>query len=91
MRHLPLGWHFGGDPGTAYRSKEEIDSWKQKCPIKRLQEKLLREGNLTEQEVETIFSAVQMELDEVAKRADAAPLPKKEVDLGSIYAEVADG
>ncbi|HEX2928840.1 MAG TPA: thiamine pyrophosphate-dependent dehydrogenase E1 component subunit alpha, partial [Candidatus Binatia bacterium] len=83
--------HFGGDPGTAYRSKEEIDSWKQKCPIKRLQEKLLREGNLTEQEVETISSTVQMELDEVAKRAEAAPLPKKEVDLGSIYAEVADG
>ena len=83
--------HFGGDPGTAYRSKEEIDSWKQKCPIKRLQEKLLREGNLTEQEVETISSTVQMELDEVAKRAEAAPLPKKEVDPGSIYAEVADG
>jgi len=36
---------------------------------------------------------VYAELDEVAKRAEAAPLPKKEVDLTSIYAsaEVADG
>jgi hypothetical protein len=29
---------------------------------------------------------VYAELDEVAKRAEAAPLPKKEVDLSSIYA-----
>jgi hypothetical protein len=36
---------------------------------------------------------VYAELDEVTKRAEAAPLPKKEVDLTSIYAsaEVADG
>ena len=36
---------------------------------------------------------VHAELDEVAKRAEAAPLPKKEVDLTSIYAsvEAADG
>jgi acetoin:2,6-dichlorophenolindophenol oxidoreductase subunit alpha len=85
--------HFGGDPGTAYRSKEEIESWKQKCPIKRLKDKLIQEGNLTEQEFEKISAAVHAELDEVAKRAEAAPLPKKEVDLSSIYAttEVSDG
>src|SRR6266542_6314099 len=51
--------HFGGDPGTAYRSKEEIESWKQKCPIKRLKDKLIQEGNLTEEEFAKISSAVQ--------------------------------
>ncbi len=85
--------HFGGDPGTGYRSKEEIETWKQKCPIKRLKEKLIQEGNLTELEFEKRSSAVYAELDEVAKPAEAVPLPKKEVDLGSVYAvtEVADG
>ena len=78
--------HFGGDPGTAYRSKEEIESWKQKCPIKRLKEKLIHEGALTEQEFDKMSAQVYAELDEVAKRAEAAPLPKKEVDLNSIYA-----
>jgi len=84
--------HFGGDPGTGYRSKEEIEAWKQKCPIKRLKDKLIQKGNLTEQEFETMYAAVYAELEEVAKRAEAAPLPKKEVDL-SIYAtpEVAHG
>ncbi len=85
--------HFGGDPGTGYRSKEEIESWKQKCPIKRLSEKLIQEGQLTAQEFQKMNDVVYAELDEVAKRAEAAPLPKKEVDLTSIYAsvEAADG
>ncbi|MGE5304212.1 MAG: thiamine pyrophosphate-dependent dehydrogenase E1 component subunit alpha [Alphaproteobacteria bacterium] len=78
--------HFGGDPGTAYRSKEEIESWKQKCPIKRLKEKLIHAGHLTEQEFEAMVKEVYAELDEVARRAEAAPLPKKEVDLNSVYA-----
>src|SRR5512145_757917 len=84
--------HFGGDPGTAYRSKEEIEAWKQKCPIKHLKEKLIQEGKLTEPEFEKMSAGVYAELDEVAKRAEAAPLPKKEVDLNSIYAtEAAHG
>ena len=85
--------HFGGDPGTGYRTKEEIEAWKQKCPIKRLKEKLVQEGHLTEEEFGAMAANVYAELDEVAKRADAAPLPKKAVDLNSIYAtpEVARG
>jgi len=85
--------HFGGDPGTGYRPKEEIESWKQKCPIKRLSEKLIQEGQLTAQEFQKKSDEIYAELDEVAKRAEAAPLPKKEVDLTSIYAsaEAADG
>lgn len=85
--------HFGGDPGTAYRTKEEIESWKQKCPIKRLKEKLIQEGHLTEAEFHKMSDDVYAELSAIAKRAEAAPLPKKAVDLASIYAplEVAHG
>ena len=78
--------HFGGDPGTGYRSKEEIESWKAKCPIKRLKEKLIHHGSLSDQEFDRMSADVYAELDEVAKRAEAAPLPEKEVDLSSIYA-----
>ncbi len=85
--------HFGGDPGTAYRSKEEIEAWKQKCPIKRLKGELIQAGNLTEQEFQAISKEVYARLDELAGRAEAAPLPKKEVDLNSVYAkdEVTNG
>lgn len=85
--------HFGGDPGTGYRTKEEIESWKQKCPIKRLSEKLSAEGQLSAQEFTKMSDTVYADLDEVAKRAEAAPLPTKAVDLTSIYAaaEVSNG
>jgi len=85
--------HFGGDPGTGYRSKEEIETWKQKCPIKRLRDKLIQEGNLSEEEFADMSSSVYVELEEIAKRAEAAPLPRKEVDLDSVFAtsEVARG
>ncbi len=85
--------HFGGDPGTAFRTKEEIESWKQRCPIKRLKEKLIAEGHLTEVEFQKMSDEVYADLEAIAKRAEAAPLPKKEVDLASIYAplEVSHG
>jgi TPP-dependent pyruvate/acetoin dehydrogenase alpha subunit len=85
--------HFGGDPGTAYRTKEEIESWKQKCPIKRLKEKLIAESDLTEEEFQKMSDGVYADLAAVAKRAEAAPLPQKAVDLSSIYAplEVSHG
>ena len=85
--------HFGGDPGTGYRSKEEIEAWKRKCPIKRLKDTLIQEGKLNEQEFASMTATVYAELEEVAKRAEASPLPKKEVDLNSVYAavEVAHG
>jgi TPP-dependent pyruvate/acetoin dehydrogenase alpha subunit len=85
--------HFGGDPGTGYRSKEEIEAWKQKCPIKRLSEKLIHAGQLNAQELQKLTDSVYAELNAVAERAEAAPLPNKEVDLASIFAtaEVANG
>src|SRR3989304_6962368 len=64
--------HFGGDPGTGYRSKEEVEAWKQKCPIKKLKEKLIQEGHLTEQEFAKISTDGYAELVDVARSAAAA-------------------
>jgi pyruvate dehydrogenase E1 component alpha subunit len=85
--------HFGGDPGTAYRSREEVESWKERCPIKRLKDKLIGEGNLSPEEFEKITARVYEEMDKEAVRAQAAPLPAKEFDLNSVFAgsEVAHG
>ena len=78
--------HFGGDPGTGYRAREEIEQWKQRCPIKRLKEKLNGEGSITEAEFEKLSASVYAELNEVAAKAQASPLPPKEVELDSVFA-----
>jgi len=85
--------HFGGDPGTGYRTKEELAEWKQRCPIKRLKERLIGEGNLISEDFEKISAAVYQEIEEVALKAQAAPLPPKEVEPDSLFAksEVAHG
>ena len=36
--------HYGGDPEHTYRTREEVESWKQRCPIKRAKEGLLEAG-----------------------------------------------
>ena len=78
--------HFGGDPGMGYRSREEVETWKQRCPIKRLEEKLINGGGLSLAEFERMSREVYAELEEVAVKAQAAPLPPKEFDLGSVFA-----
>lgn len=85
--------HFGGDPGTGYRPKEEIEKWKERCPIKRLKERLIGEGNLTPEEFEKMSATVYAEIEQVALKAQTAPLPSKEVDPDSLFAklEVAHG
>jgi len=85
--------HFGGDPGVGYRTKEEVEKWKQRCPIKKQREKLMGEGSLTSEEFEKMSAAVYTELDEIAAKVQASPLPAKEFDLGSVFAksEVAHG
>ena len=85
--------HFGGDPGTGYRTREEIEQWKQRCPIRRLKEKLIDEGSLNEAEFEKLSASVYAELEEVAVKAQAAPLPPKEAEPDSVFAglEVAHG
>lgn len=85
--------HFGGDPGTGYRPKEEIEEWKERCPIKRLKERLIGEGNLTSEEFDRISATVYAEIEQVALKAQAAPLPPKEVEPDSLFAksEVAHG
>jgi len=85
--------HFGGDPGTGYRTKQELAEWKQRCPIKRLKERLIGEGNLISEDFEKISAAVYAEIEEVALKAQAAPLPPKEVEPDSLFAksEVAHG
>lgn len=83
--------HFGGDPGTGYRAREEIESWKQRCPIKRLKEKLIAEGNLSEAEFAKTSASVYAELEEVAVKAQASPLPPKEVEIDSVFATAERG
>jgi len=78
--------HHMGDPGTSYRSKEEVEEWKQKDPIKRLRQQLLQNKMATEAELDKIEKNVLRELDEAVKFAQESPEPAPEEAMEDIYA-----
>ncbi len=65
--------YYGG-----YRSKEEVDSWKEKCPVKRAREKLMEMGVLTPAEVEAIEREAKSIADEAERFAKESPYPTRE-------------
>lgn len=77
--------HHAGDPGTSYRTKEEVEEWKKKDPIKRLQKRLIEEKILSKAEIEEIQTAVERELDQAVKFAAESPEPSVEDALKDIY------
>jgi pyruvate dehydrogenase E1 component alpha subunit len=78
--------HHMGDPGTSYRSKEEVEEWKQKDPIKRLRQQLIQNKMATEAELDKIEKSVLRELDEAVKFAQESPEPAPEEAMEDIYA-----
>ena len=77
--------HFEGD-AEVYRTKEELEEWKQRDAIKRLKQKLLETGVLGENEVEEIDRQVQEELDKAIMFAEESPFPDREQLLQGVYA-----
>jgi len=70
--------HMEGDPGTAYRTKEEVEEWKGNCPIKRYKTYLLEQGYCTEEEMVSIENEIIEIVEDIAKRVMACPKPPAE-------------
>jgi TPP-dependent pyruvate/acetoin dehydrogenase alpha subunit len=69
--------HWVADPAT-YRSAEEVEEWKKKDPIQRLEMKLLDKGVLTEGKVEEIRTSMEEKISVAQKQAEEDPWPGEE-------------
>ncbi|KJS86603.1 MAG: acetoin:2,6-dichlorophenolindophenol oxidoreductase subunit alpha [Peptococcaceae bacterium BICA1-8] len=76
--------HSVGDPGTAYRTREEVTENKAKCPIIKYGKKLVENGLATEENLNNIKSSVQEMVKEAVEYAIASPLP----DENEIYQDL---
>ncbi len=77
--------HHMGDPGTSYRTKEEVDEWRKRDPIEKFRVRLLKEKVCTQSEVDNIHTTIAKELDEAVKFAQESPEPPIEEALTDIY------
>ena len=66
--------HFEGDP-CAYRDDAEVDEWKEKDPIPRLEQKLLEMEILTQSKLEEIKGALQKDLAAAEQFAEESVFP----------------
>ena len=78
--------HSSSDPGR-YRTREEVDEWKQKDPIENLRKYLLENSIATEQELLDIEASVKQAIEEAVVFAENSPLPPLETAFEDIYAD----
>ena len=69
-----------------YRPAEEIESWKQKCPIRRLAHKLITDGVLDETQIGQIEQEISQEIQIALDYADQMPFPEPQELLEGVYA-----
>ncbi len=77
--------HSRSDPAN-YRSKEEVEEWKKKDPIKLTREKLVESKVLTQKGLEELEEKVKKEIDDAVVLADQSPKPAPEECLEDVYA-----
>ncbi|HID88873.1 MAG TPA: pyruvate dehydrogenase (acetyl-transferring) E1 component subunit alpha [Anaerolineae bacterium] len=69
-----------------YRTREEIEAWKKKCPIRRFRARLIEEGVLTEKEADRIRDEAYAAVDAAVAFAEASPEPSLDTIEEGVYA-----
>lgn len=72
--------------GNLYRTKEEINAWKEKCPIKAFRRYLTENGIFSEEELERTAAEAAAEIEAAEEFAKNSPEPALEDLLGDVYA-----
>lgn len=73
-----------------YRSKEEVERWRARDPIRQLRDKLLQAGELTDDDFARMQQAADAMADEAARFADESPEPGIETLMDFVYKERRD-
>ena len=80
--------HYEGEPEETYRSKEEVDGWKRKCPILRFRKHILKNGISSEEELSEIENEAKKEMEEAKSRVLTQAFPSFGSLVRDVYTEV---
>ena len=79
--------HAEGMPDFGYRSREEVDEWKARCPIVRLRSRIIDDGSATPDELDAIEQEVRELIEKSHEFAEASPYPSGESATTHVYCE----
>jgi pyruvate dehydrogenase E1 component alpha subunit len=74
--------HSVSDPAK-YRTKEELEEYKERDPLKDTEKKILDNKIATEDEIKAIKEKIRLEIEEALEFAEASPLP----DASELYTD----
>jgi len=69
-----------------YRTKEEVEKWKERCPLRRFRAKLINERVIDEAEASRMAEEARRLIEEAVAFAEASPEPSVETILEGVYA-----
>jgi pyruvate dehydrogenase E1 component alpha subunit len=72
---------------NVYRTKEEVEEWRKRCPLKRMKERLLAERLFSAAELQDIEAGAERIIREALEFAEASPEPALETATEDVYAE----
>jgi pyruvate dehydrogenase E1 component alpha subunit len=70
-----------------YRTQDEVEQWKLRCPIRMLRERLLEEDGFTQADLDALDAHSRAEVDRAVSFAQASPDPDPVDMIGRVYAE----
>jgi 2-oxoisovalerate dehydrogenase E1 component len=78
--------HAEGMGDFTYRTRDDVEQWKRRCPILRLRERLLSEGLATPEELRQIDADIAEIVSEAEQFAEESPWPDPATAADHIYA-----
>jgi pyruvate dehydrogenase E1 component alpha subunit len=67
--------HHEGDPGTDYRTREEVQHWKEQDPLKRARKSLIESAVADEGKLQAVDQEVERLIDQAVEFAEKSPEP----------------
>lgn len=80
-----VGPYFDHEMDRTYRSKEDVDAWMKKCPIKKSGESLVVDGLATEQDLKSWDAEIRCSIEKDIERAYDDPWPNPNDLLKNVY------
>lgn len=79
--------HTSDDDDRTYRTPQEVEAWRKKDPLQRMQQYLIEQRLLTEQDEDKLESEIVAEIEQALAEAEAAPQSRPQDAFTKVYAK----
>jgi pyruvate dehydrogenase E1 component alpha subunit len=83
-----MGAHSSSDDPRMYRSDEEVEEWKKRDPVERMQKLLMQSGLLNEKQQASLEEDINREILDAVAKAESAPPPPVETMFDDVFSEL---